>query len=39
MNEIMAKIARLLREPGVQIDAVGFIFALATSFVAALAIS
>ena len=39
MNEIMAKIARLLCEPGVQIDAVGFIFALATSFVAALAIS
>jgi hypothetical protein len=39
MNDVPEKIARLLREPGIQIDAVGFVFALAASFFVAFAIS
>jgi hypothetical protein len=39
MNDAIGKLGRLLREPGVQIDAVGFTFALLTSFVVALGIS
>jgi len=39
MNDTLGKIARLLREPEVQIDAVAFVFALAISFMVALAIS
>lgn len=39
MNDVIGKLGRLLREPGVQIDAVGFIFALLTAFVVSLAIS
>lgn len=39
MNELTSKIGRLLREPGMQIDTVGFTFSLLTAFVVALAIS
>jgi uncharacterized protein DUF4956 len=39
MNELMSKIGRLLRDPGMQVDTVGFIFGLLASFVVALAIS
>jgi len=39
MNDAIGKLGRLLREPGVQIDAVGFIFALLTAFVVSLAIA
>jgi hypothetical protein len=39
MNEVVGKLGRLLREPGVQTDAVGFIFALSTAFVVSLAIA
>jgi hypothetical protein len=39
MNDVTEKIGRLLREPGIQIDAVGFIFALLVSLVAAICIS
>jgi len=39
MNEVLQKLNRILREPGMQIDAVGFVFALFVSFLAALAIS
>jgi hypothetical protein len=39
MNDALGKIGRLLREPGVQVDAVGFVFALLMAYVVALAIS
>ena len=39
MNDVVEKLGRLLREPGIQIDAVGFIFALLASFIVALLIS
>lgn len=39
MNEVIGKLGRFLREPGVQTDAVGFIFALVTAFVVSLAIA
>jgi len=39
MNDVIGKLGRFLREPGVQVDAVGFIFALLTAFVVSLAIS
>lgn len=39
MNDVVGKLGRLLREPGIQIDAVGFAFALCASYVAALLIS
>ena len=39
MNDVMGKIGRLLREPGIQVDAVGFVFALLTAFAVSLAIS
>jgi uncharacterized protein DUF4956 len=39
MNELMSKIGRLLHDPGVQVDTVGFVFGLLISFVVALAIS
>jgi hypothetical protein len=39
MNDAVEKLGRLLREPGMQVDAVGFIFALLASFIVALLIS
>jgi hypothetical protein len=39
MDDVTGKIGRLLREPGIQIDAVGFIFALLVSLVTAICIS
>jgi hypothetical protein len=39
MNDAIEKLGRLLRDPGVQIDAVGFIFALFVSFLVSLCIS
>lgn len=39
MNDWVGKLARLLRDPGIQIDAVGFIFALLVSFLVSLCIA
>ena len=39
MNEILNKLARLIHDPGMQIDSVSFIFALLISFVVSLCIS
>src|SRR6185503_4671479 len=39
MDEVAGKIGRLLREPGMQVDTVGFVFGLLTAFVVSVAIS
>ncbi|MGH7828209.1 MAG: DUF4956 domain-containing protein [Candidatus Binatia bacterium] len=39
MNDWVGKLGRLLRDPGIQIDAVGFVFALLVSFLVSLCIS
>jgi len=39
MNDVIGKIGRLLRDPGVEIDLVGFVFALVVSFLVSLCVA
>jgi hypothetical protein len=39
MNDLLNKLGRLLHDPGIQIDSIGFIFALVISFAVSLCIS